>query len=1199
MTTPARNGGKSAHDGRGAKKRSIFNAAAAAMAAMAAAAATADAYDSVQNLPPLSLASMKRPVAAAASHDTLYILDGKADELFLAGFSGAPLKAAPETGLDSPRDVALSEEGRVYVADTGNDRIVVFDRTGQRAGTIGHSGSEPGALKSPGSVAVGSDGRLYVADTGNDRVQVFAPGGILLYAFGQSGKQPGAFDSPSKVAVDLSDDIYVIDRSGRRLQKFDPQARLLASVDLEERFHIRAVDVAIDPFGFAYLLDEDQGILVELDSHGQFSGRLGSRGDGPGQFLKPRGLGLAPDGMLFVVDTGNKRLDRFVLTNRQKARFLAPNPATKMLVTGPSRSISETAGPLAALGPDLLFAYLPRDGRFSALESSGPASYFGSRGGGQGQTRLSHGVAASAKLGVYATDADAGKLQHFTLENGSYTWTADTVHCTGWWHCLFGGGDAGRLVRPRGVAINDQGTVYVANSGDHRVDAFNPDGVFLFSIGPDNVGPERLQEPTAVAWDPAGFIYIADRGLKKILKCGPSGQFLRSFGGSGTAAGLFLEPSALAFDGRDYLYALDSRLKRVSIYSTAGQWMTDLFSPGRSPNEISRPRGLAVLGSLLAVSDADRIAFFSLHPEIAAPVLASTSAVSGTAVLAWHDTQNRWALRYHVARSTISWGPFAEVGVSPGRSFEDEAPETGITYYYRFATEALTGDLGPWSNPVAVFIPVPTNRPPVDISSVVLSDIFPANYKWYLSHPLGSAVVSNHSRVAYQDLKLSFRIRDFMDFGADTEIPKIRPHHSETIPLIPTLNNTILGVTEATPVQTELTLTYFQDGNKTTLSLAKPLRVYSRNAITWRNPARIANFVTPQDPPIVEFARRTLLEAPRAPAGKAGAFNPDIIAAMRLWDALSAMGVRFFSSPTNPYDKISTNTSYPVDYTQFPRETLKRLSGQCDDLTTLMGSLLESIHIPVAILDYPGHMALLVDTGVSDTIETGLPEDKLVSFHDEQWIPIEMTLIGKAPFLEAISKAADDYRAQNRDNQARIIDLQDAWREFEPATLPETAWRPEAPPLKALQALAAKDIQDLWTLHYRSTKTRLLDLIKADPDYVPARVDLGRLEWEDGHAAQAREQFKAILSRSPADAAALNALGNISFLQGRYAEARAYYLKAAASDPKNADIRMNMLKTDLHLKNRADAREDARKASALDPNLKPASETLLLKLKES
>jgi DNA-binding beta-propeller fold protein YncE len=1142
---------------------------------------------------------MKRPVAAAVSNDTLYILDRKAEQLFFAGYSGSPFKTAQETGLDSPRAVALSEEGRVYVADTGNDRIVVFDRMGQRAGTIGHSGSKPGALESPASVAVGSDGRLYVADTGNDRIQVFTPGGILLYAFGRSGKEPGAFDSPLKVAVDLSDNIYVIDRSGRRLQKFDPQAKLLANVDLEERFHIRAVDVAIDPYGFAYLLDENQGIVVELDSQGQFSGRLGSRGDGPGQFLKPMGLGLAPDGMIFVVDTGNKRLDRFFLTNRQKTRFLAPNPATKMLVTGPSRSIPETAGPLAALGQDALFAYLPIDGRFSVLGSSGSASYFGSRGGGKGQTKLSHGIAASDKLGFFATDADAGKLQHFALKNGSYAWTADAVHCAGWWHCLFGSADAGRLLRPMGVAINDQGTVYVANSGDHRVDAFNPDGVFLFSIGPDNVGSERLREPTAVAWDPAGFIYIADRGLRKIIKCGPSGQFMRSFGSSGSAAGLFMEPSALAFDGRAYLYALDSRLKRVSVYSTAGHWMTDLFSPGNSPFELSRPRGLAVSGSQLVVSDAGRIASFPLHPEIAAPVLASTSAASGTAVLAWRDIRNRWALRYHVARSTIPWGPFAEIGVSSGRSFEDEAPETGITYYYRLATEALTGDLGPWSNPIAVFIPVSTNRPPIDISSVVLSDIFPANYKWYLSHPLGSAVVSNHSRVPYQNLKLSFRIRDFMDFGADTEIPKIRPHRSESIPLIATLNNSILGVTEATPVQTELTLTYFQDGSKTTLSLAKPLRVYSRNAIVWKNPARIANFVTPQDPPIVEFARRTLLDAPRAPAGKAAAFNPNIIAAMRLWDALGAMGVSFFSSPANPYEKLSMDASYPVDYTQFPRETLRRLSGQCDDLTTLMGSLLESVHIPVAILDYPGHMALLMDAGVSDTIETGLPEDKLVSFHDEQWVPIEMTLIGKAPFLEAVSKAADDYRAQNRDNQARIIDLQEAWEEFEPATLPETAWRPEAPPSKALKALAAKDIQDLWTLYYRSTKTRLLDLIKADPGYAPARVDLGHLEWEDGHAAQAREQFKAILSSSPADAAALNALGNIDFLQGRYAEARAYYLKAAASAPENADIRMNMLKADIHLKNSASAREDAQKATALDLGLKSAAETLLLKLKES
>src|SRR6185295_8017072 len=97
-----------------------------------------------------------------------------------------------------------------------------------------------------------------------------------------------------------------------------------------------------------------------------------------------------------------------------------------------------------------------------------------------------------------------------------------------------------------------------------------------------------------------------------------------------------------------------------------------------------------------------------------------------------------------------------------------------------------------------------------------------------------------------------------------------------------------------------------------------PLRVYSRNAITWDDPERIANFVTPKDPPVLDFAREILRQAPKEPLAQA--LGANLVAAAHLWDALGESGVQFFTNPGNPYEKVSEDPNFPVDYTQFPRE---------------------------------------------------------------------------------------------------------------------------------------------------------------------------------------------------------------------------------------------------------------------------------------
>jgi len=130
-----------------------------------------------------------------------------------------------------PRGIAVSATGRVFVADTGNKRVIVFDEQGNGVTAIGSYGFEDGQLDEPVGVAVGADGAVYVADTWNQRVQKFVPQvlageGVETYVFALKIDVNGWFgqslDNKPFVAVDGQGRIYITDPEGFRVVVFGP-----------------------------------------------------------------------------------------------------------------------------------------------------------------------------------------------------------------------------------------------------------------------------------------------------------------------------------------------------------------------------------------------------------------------------------------------------------------------------------------------------------------------------------------------------------------------------------------------------------------------------------------------------------------------------------------------------------------------------------------------------------------------------------------------------------------------------------------------------------------------------------------------------------------------------------------------------------------------------------------------------------------
>jgi DNA-binding beta-propeller fold protein YncE/tetratricopeptide (TPR) repeat protein len=1150
-----------------------------ALLALSALALPARAYDTIRFLAPIASPEMSRPSAVAADGDRLFVADEKKDRILVFDDAGALVKTVGERGrgdgqFDAPRGLAVGPTGKVYVADTGNDRVQILDRDGKFLSAFGAKGSEPGRLRSPRSVAVGADGRIYVADTGNDRVQVFTDSGILLFVLGRSGKEAGQFRSPTRVCVDPSDGIYVLDSGNDRVQVFD------ASAKLERTLSLSGDDMVVDAYGFLYMLEGREGKVAEVSPKGQVLGRFGSYGRDAGQMKKAQGIGLASDGTLVIADTGNDRLQRAKLTNKLKTAPLPLDARTKVSVAGPSRSWPVKATMLAPLG-DEVYAYAPDDGPFVVLDANGKeTARFGKRGKGDDETRSAGGIAVSAKLGFYASDRGGDRLQRFE----DRTWKANVGEKQGFFDSRK---KDGRVRDPRGVAINDAGTVYVADAGNRRIDAFGPNGVFLFAIGP-TLGSYELQEPVAPAWDPEGFLYFADKGLKKVFKCDPSGAVRAVWGSEGRGPGQFESPVSVAFDGRNYVYTLDSELRRVSVYQKDGHWLTDFFAGGRGERELDAPSAIAVQGDRLLIADPGqgRIETYDLHPMLGAPVGISSSTKEGIVSLSWDAVDDPWTDGYEVYRASREAGPYDPVGKVEKTEYQDSDVGAYATYWYRVATRAKTGDLGPWSRPVATFVSAAFNRAPVEISTVTLGDLFAAKYKWYLTHPVGEMAITNNVNVPFLNVKATFKLKDYMDFGFDTEIKKLEPKQTVTIPLIATLNNKVLEVAEDTPIQAEFSLSYFDSGKAQTASLTKPLRLYSRNAIVWDDPAKLASFVTYKDDPVKSLAAADAAAASKeAGAGSTG-LNENAVKAMRSWNALGAYGLRFAANPANPFETAHDDPNFPVDYTQYPRETLKRRAGQCSDLASLYASLLIDDEIRVALLDYPGHITLMFDTEAPDAASAGLPPDLLVAHEGTMWLPVEVTYVGK-PFYDAVSKAAFAYKAEAAKGRVRIVDLDKAFATYEPVTMPPTDFAPSIPDAKALAASDAAGLAALSRERFKFLKARYGGRLEKDPGDLDARLQLGIVEYQSGKRDAAVADFLKVVSKDPKNAAALNNLGSAAFAAGDWAGAEARFLAASASDPEDPDVWLNLLKTELKLKNADKAREFGAKAAALEPGYKP------------
>jgi hypothetical protein len=507
------------------------------------------------------------------------------------------------SGFDGPSAVVVDAQGRLYIADSGNNRVLGWrDVTSLQNGTpadlvigqpdlqsIGSPTVGPDSLQSPGGIAVDTAGNLYVADTGNNRVleydtpfaacQAFpCVGPSAALVFGQlgdftsnacnGGTTPNA-DSlcgPSSVAVDASGNVFVADTSNSRVLEYNTP---LNSQSGEPGSGDTTADLV---FG------QNGSFASNACYNGSNPQNIG--GISADSLCGPTGLAVDVVGNLYVVDSGDNRALKYNTPLNSDSGEPGAGDTTADIVFGQDSFTHGECDEGTAPG-DIEF-----------LDSEGNATVIGPDSLCLDQFRLHGivgGVAVDAGGHVYLADYYNNRVLEYATdisgtatestnpiaervfgENGTFVNGTDLPDATG---TLIGGCNNGSgfgdlygigfdsLCHPGGLALDNQGALFIADFGNNRVLSFDAP---MSSIGPsadlvlgqvdfdhDSINAldgAGLNNPGFIAVDAQNRLYVSDTSNNRVLAWRSAADFA-----NGAAADLVIGQTDFRTTAADFL----------------------------------------------------------------------------------------------------------------------------------------------------------------------------------------------------------------------------------------------------------------------------------------------------------------------------------------------------------------------------------------------------------------------------------------------------------------------------------------------------------------------------------------------------------------------------------------------------------------------------------------------------------------------
>jgi len=471
-------------------------------------------------------------------------------------------------------------------------------------------------------------------------------------------------------------------------------------------------------------------------------------------------------------------------------------------------------------------------------------------------------------------------------------------------------------------------------------------------------------------------------------------------------------------------------------------------------------------------------------------------------------------------------------------------------------------------------------------SEVKLDPLFPIFYAYYDKKALGSATIMNRENGDIQDVTVSFFVKQYMDQPKPcATFPTLGQGRSVQVPLYAILSEQVLRLTESTKVSSDVIVDYSFLGSRRQARFNETLRINHRNAMTWDDDRSVAAFVSAKDPAVLRYSKFTagLIRE----TGTAVEIDQNLRFAMGLFEGLRVYGLNYVVDPTTPYKELSANKG-ALDYLQYPYQTLVYRGGDCDDLSILFTSILESVGIKTAFITIPGHIYMAFALGMDEAAARGsfLNPDELIYAEGNAWLPVEITLVNEG-FVKAWSVGAKEWQDNKKSGAAAFITVASAWEVYEPVGIPGEDTRIVLPEADEMTKAYVASLARFTERELSPRVERLRGEIAKSGGGNPALVNkLGVLYARYGKLAEARAEFErgSQAGHSPA----LTNLGNVAYLQKDYTKALSCFRQVLASAPGNKVALLGLARTQYELDNFTDAERAFAMVTDLDPKLASA-----------
>lgn len=501
--------------------------------------------------------------------------------------------------FNGPQGVAVDSSGNVYVADYSSNTIRKITSAGvvsTFAGTAGTSGSADATgtaarFFSPSGLAVDSSGNVYVADTDNHTIRKITPAGVVTTVAGTAGsagdadgnKATARLNSPRAVAVDAGGNLYVADNGNNAVRKVDTsgaittlagKAGTFGSVDgigAAARFNL-PTGIAIDSAGNLYVAEQPTsvirkvtpaGVVTTLAGTATNSGRTDATG-AAARFDRPTSVAVDSAGNVYVTDYANQLIRKItaagvVSTLAGTGGVAGYQDGTGYLLSpsmfrNPSSATFDAAGNLyIADTNNNSIRKISRGGIVTLLAGNGSSAGTGDGTGTDARFNGPAGIVAASDGTLYVADTGNHTIRKVTSA-GVVTLYAGVVGSRG---NADGAAASATFSFPSGLALDSSGNLYVADYGNQVIRKISPGGIVSTLAGTagdpgsaDGVGAAaRFKYPRDVAIDSSGNLYVADSGNHTIRRVSPAGLVTTIAGSAGAAGAVDGSGNVARFNG--------------------------------------------------------------------------------------------------------------------------------------------------------------------------------------------------------------------------------------------------------------------------------------------------------------------------------------------------------------------------------------------------------------------------------------------------------------------------------------------------------------------------------------------------------------------------------------------------------------------------------------------------------------------------